>query len=135
MTNPRLKHQMLRLDLLQSHVINQYPNKLFYKYTNIEDLPERFSFKEFSNKSVIEKDLDSNVLWFERSFFDQIKLIYRMHCLAHDDDFVKNDLETNFFNINENIGNQEFNPSVFGNGMQIKIADEYARLFWESIME
>ena len=58
-----------------------------------------------------------------------------MHSLAHDDEFVKNDLETNFFQVNETIGVEEFNPSVFGDGMQIKIADEYARSIWDSLLE
>jgi hypothetical protein len=135
MENPSLKHKMLRLDLLQSHTINQYPNKIFYQYPNQVDRPGIFSFKKFMNQLVIEKDLDINVLWLDRSFFVAIKSLYQYCNLAHDDEFVKNDLTTNFFRINESFGIEEFNPSVFGNGMQIKIADEYARSIWDSLSE
>jgi len=126
---------MLRLDLLQSHTINQFPHKILYQYPDQVDWPRWFSFKKLSNTSVIEKDLDLNVLWLERSFFDEIKFLYQMCGLAYDDEFVKHDLETNFFQVNERIGQEEFNPFEFSDGMQIKIADEYARLFWDSVME
>ena len=123
-----LIHKSLRLDLLESHRVEQYPNKIFYRYPNEEVLPNRFLYKKFAEKIIIEKDLDANFLWFENSFFEEIKVFYQMCSSAHDDDFVKNNLETNFFQINESIGAENFNPSEFGNGLQIKIADEYARL-------
>lgn len=135
MNTKRWKHQMLRLDLLLSQSVNQYPNKIFYKYPDQVDWPRGFLFEKFRNQLVIEKDLNANVLWFDKSFFEEIKDKYQMCGLAEDDEFVKNDLTTNFFQINESIGEEEFNPSVFVNGMQIKIADEYARLFWDSFME
>lgn len=135
MINKEMKHRMLRLDLLQSHTVNQFLNKIFYQYPDQVDWPRGFMFNNFSNKPVIEKDLDSNILWLERSFFDEIEYFYQLSGLAHDDEFVKNDLETNFFQINESIGIEEFNPAEFGNGMQIKIADEYARFFWNSLLK
>jgi hypothetical protein len=135
MINKEMKHRMLRLDLLQSQSVNQYPNKIFYQYPDQVDWPRGFMFEIFRNQLVIEKDLKANILWFDNSFFNEIEYFYRLSGLAHDDEFVKNDLTTNFFQFNESIGNEEFNPSVFGNGMQIKIADEYARFFWDSLME
>ena len=135
MNTKRWKHQMLRLDLLQSHTVNQFPNKIFYQYPDQVDWPRGFMFKKFRNQIVIDKDLNANVLWFDKSFFEEIKDKYQMCDLTEDDEFVINDLTTNFFQINENIGNQEFNPSEFSDGMQIKIADEYARSFWDSLME
>jgi hypothetical protein len=135
MINPNTKHQLLRLDLLQSHTINQFPNKILYQYPDQVDWPHKFMFKEFRNQIVIEKDSDSNVLWLERSFFDEIKKLYNYFGLDHHDEFVKHDLDTYFFHVNETIGAEEFNPSVFANGMELKIADEYARLFWESLMK
>jgi hypothetical protein len=135
MINTNRKHQMLRLDLLQSHTINQFPNKILYQYPDQVDWPLQFRFKNFRNQLVIEKDINANVLWLERSFFDEIKFLYQMCSLANDDEFVKHDLETNFFNVNETIGAAEFNPSGFGNGMQIKIADEYGRSIWDGLME
>jgi hypothetical protein len=135
MRNKRWKHQMLRLDLLQSQKVNQFPNKFILKYLDREEWPRGFMFKNFRSKVVIEKDLETNILWFEKSFFEEIKLLYEISSLPNDDESVKNDLTTNFFQINESIGNQEFNPSHFGNGMQIKIADEYARFFWDSLRE
>lgn len=130
-----MKHKMLRLDLLQSQSVHQFPNKILYQYPDQVDWPRGFMFEKFRNQLVIEKDLDSNVLWLERSFFEEIKFLYQMCSLAYDDEFVKHDLETNFFQVDETIGAAEFNPSVFGNGKQIKIAGEYARLFWESLMK
>jgi hypothetical protein len=135
MNTKKWKHQMLRLDLLQSQSVNQYPNKIFYHYPDQVDWPKGFMFEKFRNQLVIEKDLNASVLWFDNSFFEEIKDKYQMCGLTEDDEFVINDLTTNFFQINENIGNQEFNPSEFSDGMQIKIADEYARLFWESLMQ
>ena len=135
MVNKKMKHIMLRLDLLQSQSVNQFSNKIFYQYPDQVDWPRGFMFEKFRNLLVIEKDLDSNVLWLERSFFDEIKNLYNYCSLDHHDEFVKHDLDTYFFHVNETIGSEEFNPSVFGNGMELKIADEYARLFWESLMK
>ena len=135
MVNKKMKHIMLRLDLLQSQSVNQFSNKIFYQYPDQVDWPRGFMFEKFRNLLVIEKDLDSNVLWLERSFFDEIKNLYKYCGLDHVDEFVKLDLETNFFKFNESIGKEEFNPSLFGAGMQIKIADEYARSFWDNLME
>jgi hypothetical protein len=135
MINPNTKHQLLRLDLLQSRAINQFPNKILYQYPDQVDWPRGFMFEKFRNQLVIEKDIDSNVLWLERSFFDEIKKLYNYFGLDHHDEFVKHDLDTYFFNVNETIGAEQFNPSVFGNGMQIKIAEEYARFFWDGLAE
>lgn len=126
---------MLRLDLLESHKVNQFSNKLFYKYPDKTDWPRGFMFKKFRNQIVIEKDLNANVLWLDKSFFEEIKSLYKVCGLVEEDEFIINDLEINFFQINESIGVEEFNPSVFGNGMQLKIAGEYARLFWQSLTE
>ncbi len=123
MINTNTKHQMLRLDLLQSQSVNQFSNKILCQYPDQVDWPGGFSFRNFNNQLVIEKDLDSNVLWLKRSFFDEIKFLYQMCGLAYDDEFVKHDLETNFFQVHETIGAEEFNPSVFGNGMELKIAE------------
>ncbi len=135
MTNKELKHRMLRLDLLQSQSVHQFPNKIFYQYPKIENYSSKFSFDDIRNQIVIEKDSNLNILWFDNKFFEKIKKLYDFSELAHDDEFVKHDLETNFFNVNETIGAEEFNPSVFANGMELKIGDEYARLFWESLMK
>ncbi len=135
MTNKELKHRILRLDLLQSQSLNQFPNKIFYQYPNIENYSSNFSFDDIRNQIVIEKDSNLNILWFDNSFFENIKSLYNFFGFANDDEFVKHDLETYFFNVNETIEAEEFNPSVFGNGMQIKIAEEYARLFWNGLVE
>jgi hypothetical protein len=115
MRNKKWKHQMLRLDLLQSYTVAQYPNKIFYRYSDQFDWPRGFMFKQFNNQLVIEKDLNSNILWFEKTFFEEIKNLYQMSSLPNNDDFVKNDFNTNFFQINESFEKEEFNPSVFGN--------------------
>ena len=135
MTNKELKHRILRLDLLQSQSLNQFPNKIFYQYPNIENYSSNFSFDDIRNQIVMEKDSNLNILWFDNSFFEKIKSLYNFFGFANDDEFVKHDLETNFFNVNETIETEEFNPSVFGNGIQIKIAEEYARLFWDGLFE
>ena len=135
MTNKELKHRILRLDLLQSQSLNQFPNKIFYQYPNIENYSNNLSFDDFRNQIVIEKDSNLNILWFDNKFFEKIKSLYNFCGLPNDNEFVKHDLETTFFNVNEPIGAAEFNPSVFGNGMKLKIADEYARLFWESLIK
>ena len=134
MINNKLKHLVLRLDLLQEKTSNDYPNKLFYCFTNDEDSPTIFSYEEFNNQIVIEKDIESKVLLFDNRFFEDIKYLYQIWSLPCEDEFFKNDLKTNFFQVNEKIGEQEFNPSEFGNGMQIKIADEYAHLLWNLII-
>ena len=135
MTNKELKHRILRLDLLQSQSLNQFPNKIFYQYPNIENYSSNFSFDDIRNQIVIEKDSNLNILWFDNEFFEKIKSLYNFFGLANDNEFVKHDLETTFFNVNEPIGAAEFNPSVFGNGMQIKIAEEYARSIWDGLVE
>ena len=69
MINKEMKHRMLRLDLLQSQSVNQYPNKIFYQYPDQVDWPGGFMFEIFRNQLVIEKDLKANILWFDNSFF------------------------------------------------------------------
>jgi hypothetical protein len=114
-----LIHKFLRLDLLHSHTLDQYPNKIFYCYPN-------------------EKDLGSNFLWVDNLFFQEIKsylICFSLGFNLEDNESFLNFFQNVFFQFNESIGIEEFNPSVFGNVMQIKIADEYARLFWESLLE
>ena len=132
MINIRAKHAMLRLDLLRSHSVNQFPEKNLFKYPCLENCPSKFVFNEFSNKIVIERDLKSNILWFEKSFFEKIKFCYKYSGLIDEEDYVIDDLYNNFFQINENIGEYNFNPYEFGNGMHIKVAYEYAILFWNN---
>jgi hypothetical protein len=131
-----LIHKSLRLDLLHSHTVELYPNKIFYHYPNEEDLPNKFSYKKFAEKIVIEKDLGSNFLWIDKLFFQEIKsnlICFSLGFNLEDNESFKNFFQNYFFQFNESIGKEEFNPSVFGDGMQIKIADEYARLFWDSL--
>jgi hypothetical protein len=133
-----LIHKSLRLDLLHSHTVDQYPNKIFYCYPNEKDLPNKFLYKDFAEKIVIEKDLGSNFLWVDNLFFQEIKsylICFSLGFNLEDNESFLNFFQNDFFQFNESIGIEEFNPSVFGNGMQIKIADEYARLFWESLVE
>ncbi len=131
-------HKSLRLHLLQSHTIEQYPNKIFYHYPSEEDLPNRFLYKKFAKKFVIEKDLGSNLLWVDKLFFEEIKsyLVYFSSGFNFEDnESFLNFFQNYFFQFNESIGKEEFNPSVFGNGMQLKIAGEDARWLWDRLME
>ena len=131
-----LINKSLRLDLLNSHTVEQYPNKIFYHYPNEEDLPNKFLYKKFAEKIVIEKDLVSNFLWIDKLFFKEIKsnlICFSLGFNLEDNESLKNFFQNYFFQFNESIGKEEFNPSVFGNGIQIKIADEYARLFWDRL--
>ena len=131
-------HKSLRLDLLQSHTVALFPNKIFYHYPNEEDLPNKFSYKKFAEKIVIEKDLGSNFLWIDNLFFQEIKsylICFSLGFNFEDNESFINFFQNDFFQVNETIGEEEFNPSVFGNDMQIKIADEYARSFWDNLME
>jgi hypothetical protein len=130
MINPRLKNKMLRLDLLISCSVNGMANKIFYKYPMhpLRGLPNNYL-----NQVVIEKDTSLNILWFDRSFFQSIELYYQMSSLPFDELDVKHYFESNFFNDDEFIGQEHFNPAGFGKGMQIKVADEYARSFWDNL--
>ncbi len=133
-----LIHKSLRLDLLNSNTVEQYPNKIFYHYPNEEALPNKFLYKEFAEKIVIEKDLVSNSLWIDKLFFEEIKvnlICFSLGFNLEDNESFTNFFQNYFFQFNESIGKEKFNPSVFGNGMQIKIADEYARLLWDSLVE
>ena len=132
MINIRQKHRILRLDLLHTKMVNQFPEKTLFQYPDLDYCPR--NLQEFSNKVVIEKDTNSNILWFEKSFFEEIKFFYRFSGLNDDNDFIINDLTANFFQINEIVEGNGFNPSEFGIGMQIKIADDYAYFFWKSLM-
>jgi hypothetical protein len=123
---------MLRLDLLHTKIVNQFPEKTLFQYPDLDYCPS--ILQKFCNKVVIEKDTNSNILWFEKSFFEEIKFFYRFRGLNDDNDFIINDLTANFFQINEIVEGNGFNPSEFGIGMQIKIADDYAHFFWKSIM-
>lgn len=132
MINIRQKHRILRLDLLHTKMVNQFPEKTLFQYPDLDYCPR--NLQEFSNKVVIEKDTNSNILWFEKSFFEEIINLYRLSSLEDDEEFIINDLQTNFFNCDESIGNEKFNPSEFGAGMQIKIAGDYAHFFWNRLM-
>ena len=135
---PLIHKLILRLDLLQSHIIEQFPNKIFYYYSNNEDFPNNFLYHEFTERIVIEKDLSSNVLWVDKLFFEEIKENFKSLGLGlyfEDNESFKNFLQNYFFQFNENIGIQEFNPAAFGNGMQLTIADEFTRWFWDRLME
>jgi hypothetical protein len=129
-------HRLLRLDLLQSHTVAQFPNKIFYHYPNQVSWSLGSIFDSVRNKVIIEKDLCSNSLWFDNIFFEEIKSGLPYLSLHFDEnESLKNFLQNYFFQFNESIGKEEFNPSEFGNGMQIKIADEYARSIWDSLMD
>jgi hypothetical protein len=131
-------HLTLRLDLLHSHTVEQYPNKIFYHYPNEEDLPNGVLYKKFAEKIVIEKDLGSNFLWVDKLFFEEIKENLNSFGLGfyfEDNESFRNFFQNYFFQFNESIGKEEFNPSVFGNGMQIKIAEEYVRSIWDSLLK
>jgi hypothetical protein len=131
-------HKSLRLDLLQSHTVELFPNKIFYHYPNEEDLPNKFSYKKFAEKIVIEKDLGSNFLWVDNLFFQEIKsylICFSLGFNFEDNESFINFFQNDFFQFNESIGKEKFNPSVFGDGMQIKIADEYTRSIWDSLLE
>lgn len=133
----RLIHRLiLRFDILQSQLIEQFPNKIFYCYPNKEDLP-RFVLKDkFVERIVIEKDLGLNVLWLDKLFFEEIKGFFNSLGLGlyfEDNESFLNFFQNYFLQFNESIGKEEFNPSLFGAGMQIKIADENTRLFWDSL--
>ncbi|RAR73814.1 hypothetical protein [Flavobacterium aciduliphilum] len=135
----RLIHKViLRFDILQSQFIEQFPNKIFYYYPNKEDLP-RFALKnKFNERIVIEKDLGSNVLWMDKLFFEKIKGYFNSLGLGlyfEDNESFLNFFQNYFLQFNESIGKEGFNPSSFGAGMQLKIADENTRLFWDSLME
>jgi hypothetical protein len=75
MINIRAKHAMLRLDLLHIKSVNQFPEKTLFQYPDLHYCPS--TLQKFSNKIVIEKDTNSNILWFEKSFFEEIKFFYR----------------------------------------------------------
>jgi hypothetical protein len=137
-TIPLIHRVFLRLDLLQSHIIEQFPNKIFYYYPSEEELPNRFLYKKFAEKIVIEKDLGSNFLSVDNLFFEETKENLKSSGLGfyfEDNESFINFFQNDFFQFNESIGEEKFNPSVFGNGMQIKIADEHARSIWDSLME
>ena len=85
---------------------------------------------------MIEKDLGSNVLWLDKLFFEEIKGFFNSLGLGlyfEDNESFLNFFQNYFLQFNESIGKEEFNPSLFGAGMQIKIADEYAHLLWNLI--
>jgi hypothetical protein len=131
-------HRSLRLDLLQSHTVELFPNKIFYHYPNEEDLPNKFLYKKFTEKIVIEKDLVSNFLWIDNLFFKEIKsnlICFSLGFNLEDNESFRNFFQNDFFQFNESIGKEEFNPSVFGNGMQIKIADDHARSIWDDLLK
>ena len=129
---------ILRLDLLQSRIILQFPDKIFYYYPNKEDLPNKFLNKKFAGKIVIEKDLGSNVLWVDKFFIEEIKLNFNSLGLGlyfEDNESFLNFFQNYIFQFNESIGKEDFNPSAFANGMQLKIAGKDARWFCESLVE
>jgi hypothetical protein len=137
-TIPLIHKVILKLDLLQSRTIVQFPDKIFYYYPNIEDLPNNFLYPEFTERIVIEKDSSSNVLWVDKLFFEEIKVNFNSLGLGlyfEDNKSFTNFFQNYVFQFNESIGNEEFNPSVFGNGMQLKIAGEDARWLWDRLME
>ena len=133
----QLIHRLiLRFDILQSQLIEQFPNKIFYCYPNKEDLPRVVLKDKFVERIVIEKDLGSNVLWLDKLFFEEIKGFFNSLGLGlyfEDNESFLNFFQNYFLQFNESIGKEEFNPSLFGAGMQIKIADENTRLFWDSL--
>jgi hypothetical protein len=140
MINPKTKHTMLRLDLLESFSIEVYPTKTFYKYSENKDYSKGFLFENCVGRIIIEKDCFTKQLLFERAFFDEIKNWYLYSSLLSEDEFVKNELEI-FFSSNIDIVNTNneivYNPIEFeANQYQVKSIselDDYTNILWERI--
>ena len=125
MRNQKMKHILLRLDLLESYFVEAYPTKIFYKYPEREKWPKGFAFKVCAGRIIIEKDNYTKQILFDSAFVDEIKDLYPFFSLPNDDGFVINDLGIffkSFISKDEDTIDYELKS--------IAELDDYTKMLW-----